>query len=78
MGMPGLGKQGGEEKIVMTCFLKIFDVYNSLSLSLSLSLQSDLQWSGEMHLDTEFKCKYIYLVLMKCSEIIVYSCIIMS
>ena len=72
MGMLGLGKQGGEEKIAMTCFLKIFDVYNSLSL------QSDLQWSGEMHLDTEFKCKHIYLVLMKCSEIIVYSCIIMS
>ena len=68
MGMPGLGKQGGEEKIALTCFLKIFDVYNPLSLSLSLSLspQSDLQWSGEMHGDTEFKCKYIYLVLMKC------------
>ena len=40
MGMPGLGKQGGEEKIAMTCFLKIFDVYNSLSLSLSLSLSN--------------------------------------
>ena len=50
MGMPGLGKQGGEEKIAMPCFLKIFDVYNSLSLS--LSLQSDLQWSGEMLVDT--------------------------
>ena len=46
MGMPGLGKQGGEEKIAMPCFLKIFDVYNSLSP------QSDLKWSGEMLVDT--------------------------
>ena len=43
MGMPSLGKQGGEEKIAMTCFLKIFDVYNSLSLSLSNLIYNEVE-----------------------------------